>query len=320
MNLLKSPVRRATAVIAGAVLGMAGAVALAAPASAHHPIVNPGDRCKNADGTWQVTWHVRNSETDLEGEISAVRTTRDIAIPGIAVGTKLPKNGDGYASGTQQLPADVRTAKLWVKGHWVRNGQNIDSPNWAYGELDKPTKPCAPAPSSPPPSSPPPSSPPPSNPPPSSPPPSSQAPSNPPPSSNPPATPGEPTPIVDADCDSITLGLDNPDNGVAVKLDFETSKGEKRSVTVAPGEKKTEKFSATEGFKVTITVTIGEKSASETVTYQKPEDCAAGGAGGGGLALTGAAAGSIASGAGLLLAVGAFLFLMARRRKVKFTA
>ena len=182
--------------------------------------------------------------------------------------------------------------QLRVKAHWVRNGQTIDVRQLGDGKLDKPTKPCAPRAEQP-----------------AAVEPAAQQPAAVEPAAEPArrrrarprATrrrrrsrrrrPGEPTPIVDADCDSITLGLDNPANGVAVKLDFETSKGEKRSVTVAPGEKKTEKFSATEGFKVTVTVAIGEKSASETVTYQKPEDCAAGGASGGGLALTGAAAG-----------------------------
>jgi hypothetical protein len=42
--------------------------------------------------------------------------------------------------------------------------------------------------------------------------------------------------------------------------------------------------------------------------------------GGSGLPVTGAAAGGIAGGAAVLLAVGAVLFVMARRRKVKFTA
>jgi LPXTG-motif cell wall-anchored protein len=41
---------------------------------------------------------------------------------------------------------------------------------------------------------------------------------------------------------------------------------------------------------------------------------------GGGLPVTGAAAGTIAGAAALLLVVGAVLFVMSRRRKVKFTA
>lgn len=319
MNLLKSPVRRTTALVAGAVLGMAGAVAFAAPASAHHTIVNVGPKCQNADGTWQVEWRVRNSEDDLEGELQAVETVPNIPVPGIAVGSKLPKSGDGVLTGIQQLPADVTSSTLKVMGHWVRDGQSINDDGWKSDTINKPKKKCdTPPPSSPPPSSPPPSSPPPSSPPPSSPPASPSVT----PSSTPPAgEPGEPTPIVDGDCDSLTLGLDNPADGVEIKLDFATSKGEKRSLTIAPGEKKSEKFSATTGFKVTITITVGEESANEVVTYEQPENC--GGNGGGDeptLPLTGAAAGGIAGGAALLLGAGAVLFLMARRRKVKFTA
>jgi hypothetical protein len=308
VNLLKSPVRRTTAILAGAVLGMAGAVAFAAPASAHHPIVNAGSKCQNADGSWQVEWRVRNSEADLEGEIAAVETVPNIAIPGIAVGVKLPKRNDGVVTGIQQLPADVESSTLKVKGHWVRNGQSIEQ--WQSDTVSKPKKRCEPTPPSNPPSTPP------------STPPSSAPPSNPPTSTPPAEEPGAPTPIVEADCDSITLGMDNPDDGVEIKLEFTTSKGEKRALTIAPGEKKTEKFSATPGFKITIKITVGEESATETVTYEKPEDCdsSGGGAGEPELPLTGAAAGGIAGGAALLLGVGGALFLMARRRKVKFTA
>jgi hypothetical protein len=300
---------------------MAGAVAFAAPASAHHTTVNAGPKCQNADGTWQVEWRVLNSEDDLEGVLGAVETVPNIPVSGIAVGTKLPAKGHGVASGIQQLPADVTSATLKVKGHWVRNGHSVDDVDWKSDTVNKPRKKCEPTP--PPSPSPSPSVSPSSSPSPSAPPSSSSPSPSTPPSSSPPAgEPGEPTPIIDGDCDSITIGLDNPANGLEIKLDYATSKGEKRSVTVAPGEKKTEKFSATEGFKVTVTVTIGEESASETVTYEKPEDCS--GSGGGGeepeLPLTGAAAGGIAGGAALLLGAGAVMFVMARRRKLKFTA
>jgi LPXTG-motif cell wall-anchored protein len=99
-----------------------------------------------------------------------------------------------------------------------------------------------------------------------------------------------------------------------------SSKGEKRTLTVKPGEKKSEKFSATPGF--TLTITAEGVEGSETIEYERPEDCdsSGGGAGEPELPLTGAAAGGIAGGAALLLAAGAFLFVMARRRKVKFTA
>ncbi|GAA0458499.1 hypothetical protein Ade02nite_07860 [Paractinoplanes deccanensis] len=135
--------------------------------------------------------------------------------------------------------------------------------------------------------------------------------------------PAEFTPILEEDCDTITIGIDNPANGIEWQIGYETSKGEKRNITVAPGEKKAEKFSATEGFwvKVTLAVTIDGETYSDftQIDYTKPADCEEGGSGGG-LPVTGAAAGSIAGGAAVLLAIGGVLFYMARRRKVKFTA
>jgi len=137
------------------------------------------------------------------------------------------------------------------------------------------------------------------------------------------AEPGEFKPIVKMDCDTITIGMDNPKDGLEWTMGFETSKGEKRQITVAPGEKKTEMFSAKEGFKVKVTLTVtfeGKKYSDWTdIDYVKPADCDSSG-NAGGLPVTGAAAGGIAGGAAVLLAIGVVLFVMARRRKVKFTA
>ncbi len=143
------------------------------------------------------------------------------------------------------------------------------------------------------------------------------------PTTTPPSSPapGEPTPIIEMDCDTMTFGLDNPADGDEVELVMTTSKGETRELTIAPGEKKTEKFSATPGFVLTVKdVASGE---SVELPYTQPEDCDTAGSGGGDggeLPLTGAAASGIAGGAAALLAIGAGLFVMARRRKVKFTA
>ena len=120
------------------------------------------------------------------------------------------------------------------------------------------------------------------------------------------------------DCTTLTIGLDNPANGVTIKLHFKTSKGEERDTVINPGEKKTEKFSATPGFTVTVSAPDLD-DATETIAYEKPADCSTTG-GGGGLPVTGAAAGSIAGGAAALLAVGGIVFYMARRRRIKFTA
>ncbi len=326
MNLLKSPLRRTTAAIGGALIGLTGALVFASPAGAHHPIVSVGTRCASADGSWQVTWHVLNSERDVPGKIRELVSDPNVAIDGFAVGTEFPVRSGGVIKGTQKFEAGVESATLMLKGEWVRDGQVIVNDGFhpeAIGRVSKPKKKCDEPPASPSPS---PSSPSPS---PSespsaspsvSPSASPSTPTSPSPSPSVPAEePGIPQPIIDGDCTSMTIGMDNPADGMPLTLTFETSKGEKRTLEIAPGEKKTEKFSATEGFTVKITLTIDGESASETVEFQKPDDCDAG-SGGGELPLTGAAAGSIAGGAGALLALGGVLFFLARRRKVKFTA
>jgi LPXTG-motif cell wall-anchored protein len=121
------------------------------------------------------------------------------------------------------------------------------------------------------------------------------------------------------DCTTLTIGLDNPANGVDITLHFKTSKGEKRTTLISKGQKKTEKFSATPGFTITVSADGIDNGGSETIAYKKPAGCSGNGSGGG-LPVTGAAAGTIAGGAALLLIVGGVLFVMARRRKVKFTA
>jgi hypothetical protein len=109
VNLLKSPFRRTTAVLAGAFIGLAGAVAIAAPASAHHPEVSPESSCINADGSWTVKWTITNSEDDLEGTITSVRTLpRKSTITGIEEGDTLPKSVDGALHGGGRCQAGPR--------------------------------------------------------------------------------------------------------------------------------------------------------------------------------------------------------------------
>ena len=114
-----------------------------------------------------------------------------------------------------------------------------------------------------------------------------------------PPVPAEPTPILTMDCTSITIGLDNPAKGIEFKLHIEPSTGSDTDLVVKPGEKKTAKFAATAGFKLTVTIsaTYDGKSYSDTdtVDYVQPDDCTSGS--GGGCPSTGAAAGPLAGGA-----------------------
>jgi LPXTG-motif cell wall-anchored protein len=307
---LKSPLRRSAVLVAGALIGLSGAFALTGPASAHHSTVSGSAECDVKTGEWVVTWTVNaysgykeNAPTFEWTKVDA-SSSEKISNPEIAVtGHQLPDAQE--LKGEQRLKASEKGASLTVEAKW--SNQNADKePHTASitfeGKCDKtPTdEPSTPTdePSTP-----------------------TDEPSTPPLPSE--ELPGEPTPIYEVDCDTITLGFDNPADGTKITLDFATSKGEERTLVIKPGEKKTATFSATEGFslKVTTTATFGGETYSdtETIDYDQPEDCDSAG-GGGGLPLTGAAAGSIAGGAGVLLAVGAGLFFMARRRKVNFTA
>ncbi|BFU42828.1 LPXTG cell wall anchor domain-containing protein [Krasilnikovia sp. MM14-A1004] len=296
MKLFKSPLRRSTAALAGTFLGLAGVVAFAAPASAHHPIISGTPSCVQEDGSWTVTWSVTNSEKDLQGDITVVTAgPEDSKFSGIAVKDVLPKNGEGELKGEQKLTKEDESATLTIGAHWIRNYTDIDKT--VSEEITKPKEKCAPTdqPSTPP-----------------------TKPSTPP---TKPAEPGEPTPIIEADCTTVSIGFDNPKDGIEFTLHLKTSKGEKRDVAFKQGDRKVEKFSATPGFQIKLSISVKGYGTSpvETITYKLPEGCDSNG-GGGGLPVTGAAAGSIAGGAAALLAIGGVLFFMARRRKVKFTA
>jgi hypothetical protein len=315
VNLLKSPLRRTTAAVAGAFIGLAGAVATAAPASAHHPELSGKAACAD-EGGWNVDWTL-TPVAPIDGTLTDVKVSEGgLPLEKIVKGAEFKVNTP--ITETQHVSSKAKTITLTVTATWVypdealafSKGGNHDGNNGGdnHGggdhpkaiikttdhtvsrpegcKPDKPTKP--------------------------------EEPTTPP---TKPAEPGEPTPILEFDCDSLTIGLDNPEDGIEIPLVLKTSKGETRELTVKPGQKKTEKFSASEGFSVTVAVK-GFEDQAETVEYEQPEDCSgqAGGEEGPTLPVTGAAAGGIAGGAGLLLAIGGVLFFMARRRRIKFTA
>jgi LPXTG-motif cell wall-anchored protein len=293
--LLKSRFRRTTAIVAGAFIGLAGAVALVSPASAHHTsLVGVTDCLEN--GGWKVDWTLTPIEAPIEGQITKVTETAGGSdLTTIKVGTPVPTSGK--ITDTQSFDKATTEVTLKVEVTWFYENQDLSRKNHGGNypkhnvvyttEANVKAPADCPQPSTP-------------------------------PTTTPPA-PGEPTPILEEDCTTITIGLDNPADGKTITLDFKTSKGETRTTVIKPGEKKTEKFSAVPGFTVTVTPTGFEGHGAETIAYEKPADCDTAGSGGG-LPVTGAAAGTIAGGAGLLLAIGAVLFVVSRRRKVKFTA
>jgi hypothetical protein len=296
VNLLKSPLRRTTAVLAGAFIGLAGAVALAAPANAHNADLNGTPSCVT-EGGWKIDWSLLGKNAPGAGTIlegySYGETSGGSALTKLVPGGSVP-TGQTITE-TQTFPVTVKQVELHFKIEWTDNAGNDRSKrggkdgHYTYDVAKTVVQPegCKP-------------------------------PATKPPVTTPPPAPGEPTPTLDEDCTSITIGLDNPKDGKEITLKFKTSKGEERTTVIKPGEKKSEKFSATPGFTVTVSAE-GLDGGTETIPYEQPEGCDNNG-GGGGLPVTGAAAGGIAGGAGLLLAAGAGLVLMARRRKLKFTA
>ncbi|SDT77575.1 LPXTG cell wall anchor domain-containing protein [Actinoplanes derwentensis] len=343
MNVSKSPLRRATALVAGSLIGMAGAVAFASPALAHHSVVKGLSSCDQVTGEWVVDWSVtaigvRVDQPFQWTQVSLTPAGTTIDNADIAVTGKNLSSGRTI-TGKQRVPGSESSASLTVRAKWdngVEDRNPITGTVPLDGECGKtpppPTDEESPSPSpsasspsaspsasaSSPSASPSVSSPAPSSPAPSSPVPST---STTPPAGIPEEVPAEP--IFSQTCDTITIGVDNTNNDSKFTIEYETSKGEERTLVVEPGKEGSETFSATDGFTVDVTFTVeyeGETyTESATIPFEKGEDCTGGG-GGGDLPLTGAAAGGVAGGAAALLAIGGGLFFMARRRKVKFTA
>ena len=350
---LNLSIRRTVAMAAaGAVIGMAGVALTAAPAAAHHPIIS-GSYCKAEIGKdkhgkakyeYRYTWTVSNSEK-TEATITRVRPN---GVGEIVVGAKLPPKGEGLLGGTE-----TRTegrGSLTVEAQWkfgkntVKESRTVDARSAGTCAPDpKPT----PTPSQPTPSEPAPS---PSESPSESPSPEptqSESPSpEPTESDSPEPTPSETVPTepptdplppaepvftLEHTCDEMIFGIDNPEGSEYGTLSFVLTPniGEPQTLTVAPGEAKTVSFPASEGLVVTpsfadpahalsIAAAPTEDEYLDGIAWEQPEGCDEGT--GGGLPVTGAAAGGIAAGAAVLLAAGAVLFVMARRRRIRFTA
>lgn len=125
------------------------------------------------------------------------------------------------------------------------------------------------------------------------------------------------------DCDSLTITIDNP-TPEAVGLSFQPSTGDSVDVEVAGGQSATVAFPASAG----LTVDVLYQGHSIVDPDQPIEITAAGwaeltcddGGEAGDLPATGVPIGLVIGGAALLLALGAGLFLLARRRRITFTA
>ncbi|WBB72343.1 cell wall anchor protein [Micromonospora sp. WMMD1128] len=305
--------RRAAALTAGALIGLAGVATVAAPAAAHHPEPS-GSYCATKDGKVTVTWSVISSERDISGKITKLESTVPGEITGdLAVGAELKKQGDGPLTGTQThtFAGAIPELKLTVGAHWDRGRQSHDGERTVVA---RPSRKCevvespSPSPSA---ASPSPSV----SPSPESPEPTPTPSASVPPSPSTPAEPAEPIFKLDQDCDSMTFIVENPAEGAPFTATLTTEKGVTKKLVSEPGKTASVEFDAHKGLKVTVRYDVAEDA--ETIPYTQPEDCSGQG---GGLPVTGPAAGAIAGGATLLLAAGAVLYVVARRRRISFTA
>ena len=336
MNRPKLSIRRSVALAAtGAVIGMAGVALTAAPAAAHHPEIS-GTYCKTKIGedrkgnptyTYEYTWTVGNSERVA----ATVTRVQPNGVGQIVVGATLPARGEGYLGGTETRSS--ASGSLTVEAQWKYDKKTYKE---ARTVKAKSAGTCAPKPTPTPTSTPTPEpttepTPEPTTEPTPEPTPTETEPTTDPTPSEPaptvpptdPLPPAEPVFTLEHTCDEMIFGIDNPEGSEYGTLSFVLTPnvGEAQTLTVAPGESKTVSFPASEGLVVTpsfsdpahaasIAAAPSESENLDGIAWEQPEDCDAGS--GGGLPVTGAAAGGIAAGAAL--------FITARRRRVRFTA
>lgn len=142
MNLLKSSLRRSAIVIAGAVLGLGGAAAAAAPASAHNATVDGKSTCNVTTGQHDITWTLTNDwNTDATVQnLKLVPGDAPVDSKNVALanGYVLPMESnhvDGVVTFTQSLPSDAKTASVSFDADWT---DYTDSDNSATVDLGGP--------------------------------------------------------------------------------------------------------------------------------------------------------------------------------------
>lgn len=149
MNLLKSSLRRSAIIIAGAVLGLGGAAAVAAPASAHTATVDGVAVCNAATGEHDITWTLSNDfgadATVQHLELAPGAVPVDDQEKPLENGYTLPlapsDTVHGDAVFKQSLPNDVKTASV---SFWAQWPDHTDTDNTKT--LDLSTACAAPAP------------------------------------------------------------------------------------------------------------------------------------------------------------------------------
>jgi hypothetical protein len=344
--------RRVLAVAASAVIGLIGALALASPASAHHTEVKGVPYCDTDTGEWVVTWTVNSfapAQAPTYKLVEVQVTPEGSSVSNIAVteGDEFPHATGVPLEGEQRLPGDTESASLGVRAKWSNTFEEDKLKSGVVtfeGTCEKPPaelnvndastcdeltvtvanpedgaavtvqvttsagdseefdlEPGA-----------------------------DQLVSF-------PAAEGLTYEVIvdgtvvwsgewqnpgdceveipvahKSDCDSLTIEITNPLEDEAIEATV-TSGEVTETVTIEPGETGEVTIDAEEG--TIATVTIGGESLD--IAWEEPDGCDGGG---GGLPVTGAPTGIVIGAALALLAVGGGLFLLARRRRVTFTA
>ncbi|MFC7547602.1 LPXTG cell wall anchor domain-containing protein [Plantactinospora sp. GCM10030261] len=369
----KLSLRRPLAVLGAAFLGLTAAVAVAAPASAHHSEVKVAAECDTKTGEWVVDWTVNSYAPvktykfiKVDAKSWVGEKASDLSIPGIEVtkGDEYPHSVGTPVKATTRLAGETTKARLAVKAKWD-NGHQDDKIRAAAIDLGGK---CAPD----------------EQPPPKTAVPSASmvadcdgnvdvklvngkeatadaefevtagtgfepkkvtvkpdadatvkveakyathikvtakgekeplldaAPTKP----EDCVAPGEPAGSIKMTCDKLIFQIVNPEDGETIEVTLTPNKGEAKQLVVKAGETGTVEFDAFEG--LTVTPSAEGMGEGEPIAWIQPENCDE--EGGPTLPVTGAQATGIAGGAAVLVAVGAGLFVLNRRRKIRFTA
>jgi hypothetical protein len=283
---LPHPWRIVVAVVVCVLLGLIGALAIASPARADHTETQLSGSCAWNPETsgWAVTWTVDSGapeDVGTFGLVEVVVTPTDSTLEGIATTADGALDAHQPVVGVQQVPEGATSASLAVRARWD-NGHEDGALRSA--EVAIPAD-CE--------------------------------------------APESPTELGQwtFDCQSLAITIDNPTEE-NVALTFVPSLGDPvDNVVVAGGVSVTVQFPSSEGLSVDVLsqgrsivdaddpIEISAARWNELRCEEQDDEGQ-----GGGLAATGTPVALIAVGALALLALGAGLFLLARRRRIRFTA
>jgi LPXTG-motif cell wall-anchored protein len=114
------------------VAGLFGAIVLASPAQAHHPMLGGSVDCQ-ADGQYKITWTVQNGNWQNPFmKLTKVVLTPNTSVTNIAVDAWL--NPDQTITGEQFVPGNTTSAKLYVEALWYKHKTDRFPKVWNKGD------------------------------------------------------------------------------------------------------------------------------------------------------------------------------------------